>query len=105
MSNETEGLSPRVTHQPRLGWNELRVVLDKLPVAAYICDPQGLITYFNGQAAKLWGREPKLNDPADRYCGSFKLLLPDQTPISHSQSWVAKALQTGQDFNGEEIVI
>ena len=44
-----------------------RSIVDRLPVAAYTCDADGLITYFNARAAELWGREPKLNDPQDRY--------------------------------------
>ena len=44
-----------------------RRMVEKLPAAAYTCDAQGLITYFNARAVELWGREPKLNDPADRY--------------------------------------
>jgi PAS domain-containing protein len=45
----------------------LRRMVDKLPAAAYTCDAEGLITYFNQRAVELWGREPKLNDPVDRY--------------------------------------
>ena len=44
-----------------------RRMVEKLPAAAYTCDADGLVTYFNRRAAELWGREPKLNDPADRY--------------------------------------
>ena len=51
----------------RAGESEFRRLLDKLPAAAYTCDAQGLITYFNERAVELWGREPKLNDPMDRY--------------------------------------
>lgn len=47
--------------------HEFRRMLDALPVAAYTCDADGLITYFNRHAAELWGREPRLNDPVDRY--------------------------------------
>jgi PAS domain-containing protein len=46
---------------------EFRRLLEKLPAAAYTCDTAGLITYFNPRAAELWGREPQLNDPMDRY--------------------------------------
>ena len=52
---------------PRGAELEFRRLLDKLPAAAYTCDAGGLITYFNEQAVQLWGREPKLNDPIDRY--------------------------------------
>ena len=80
-------------------------LLDKLPAAAYTCDAAGLITYFNEHAVKLWGRAPKLNDPIDRFCGSFKLIAADGSPLSHDQCWMALALQTGQEYNGQEIVI
>jgi PAS domain-containing protein len=79
--------------------------LEKLPAGAYTCDRDGLITYFNRHAVKVWGREPSLNDPADRYCGSFRLFAPSGEPIAHDQCWMARALQTGQEFEGEEIVI
>jgi PAS domain-containing protein len=42
-------------------------MVEKLPAAAYTCDADGLVTYFNQRAVELWGREPKLNDPMDRY--------------------------------------
>ena len=44
-----------------------RRFLEVTPAAAYICDADGLITDFNRRAVELWGREPKLNDPVDRY--------------------------------------
>lgn len=44
-----------------------RRMVEKLPAAAYTCDADGLVTYFNQRAVELWGREPKLNDPMDRY--------------------------------------
>jgi two-component system sensor kinase FixL len=44
-----------------------RRVVENLPAAAYTCDAAGLVTYFNPRAVELWGREPKLNDPLDRY--------------------------------------
>ncbi|HWG42500.1 MAG TPA: hypothetical protein VN688_06900 [Gemmataceae bacterium] len=42
-------------------------LLEVLPAAAYTCDAEGLITYFNRRAVEIWGREPKVNDPIDRY--------------------------------------
>ncbi|HEV2972061.1 MAG TPA: PAS domain S-box protein [Pirellulales bacterium] len=79
--------------------------LDRLPAGAYICDPEGKITYFNRPAAEVWGREPKLNDPADRFCGSFRLLAADETPLRHEECWMALALQTGQEYHREEIIV
>ena len=80
-------------------------LLDRLPAGAYTCDREGLITYFNRRAVELWGREPKLNDPIDRFCGSFRLFAVDGTPLRHDQCWMALALETGEDYNRQEIVI
>jgi PAS domain S-box-containing protein len=80
-------------------------VLDNLPTAAYLCDPDGQITYFNRHAVAAWGREPKLRDPSDRYCGSFKLFSADGTPIARDACWMAQALKTGHESNGEEVII
>lgn len=84
---------------------EFRSVLDKLPAGAYTCDPNGLITYFNQYAAQLWGREPKIDDPVDRFCGSFRLFAADGTPLRHDQCWMALALQTGEGYNRQEIIV
>src|SRR5687767_4525525 len=84
---------------------EFRQLLENLPACAYTCDPDGLITFYNQHAVELWGRSPKINDPVDRYCGSFKLFLADGTPIRHDQCWMALALQTTTGYNGEEIVV
>jgi PAS domain S-box-containing protein len=80
-------------------------MLEKLPAGAYACDPEGLITYFNPYAVQLWGRAPALHDPVDRFCGSFKLFLPDGSPLAHDACWMALALQRGKAYNGHEIII
>jgi diguanylate cyclase (GGDEF)-like protein/PAS domain S-box-containing protein len=80
-------------------------LLEKLPAGAYTCDSEGLITYYNQQAVRLWGRAPKLNDPEDRFCGSFRLYAPDGSPIAHDRCWMALALETNQEYNEREIVV
>jgi signal transduction histidine kinase/ActR/RegA family two-component response regulator len=87
--------------------SELRFhgLLEKLPAGAYTCDPNGLITYYNQHAVQLWGRSPRLNDPVDRFCGSFKLYALDGSPISHDQCWMALALKNCLEYNGHEIII
>src|SRR5437773_11362342 len=82
-----------------------RGLLETLPAGAYTCDPDGLITFFNHHALELWGRAPQLNDPADRFCGSFRLFATDGTALAHDQCWMALALKTGKEYNGHEIVI
>ena len=84
---------------------DLHRLLDDLPAGAYICDRDGLITYFNQHALELWGRAPRLNDPSDRFCGSFRLFAADGSAIPHDQCWMALALKTDREYNGHEIVI
>jgi diguanylate cyclase (GGDEF)-like protein/PAS domain S-box-containing protein len=88
-----------------MGESHFRRLLEKLPAGAYTCDPEGLITYYNQQAARLWGRTPKLNDPEDRFCGSFRLHTPDGSPVAHDRCWMALALETDRGYNEREIVV
>ena len=83
----------------------LQPVLDCLPVAAYLCDAAGLITYYNPRARELWGRAPSLNDPADRWCGSFKLFRPDGSPLQHVQCWMARAILEDRPYTAQEILV
>lgn len=65
----------KALNNERLTGNEetLELLTKFLPVAVYSTDENGLISYFNDHAIKLWGRKPKLNDPKDRFCGSWKI--------------------------------
>lgn len=80
-------------------------LLDKLPIGAYMCDPNGLITYYNQRAVKLWGRVPRLNEPDDRFNGSFRLYSTAGTRLRRDQCWMALALRTRTEYNDREIVI
>jgi len=84
---------------------KFRRLLDVLPAAAYTCDASGLITSFNERAVETWGRAPLLNDPIDRFCGSFKLFGTDGAPIAHDRCWMAQALKENAGYNGCEIVV
>lgn len=82
-----------------------RDMLDRLPVAAYACDAQGLITYFNAKAVEVWGRAPKLNHEDDRFCGSYRLFSSDGTPITHDECWMALALLHRREYLAQEILV
>ena len=84
---------------------QFRELLEMLPAAAYTCDPQGLITYYNSRAADLWGRHPRLNDIADRFCGSFKMFASDGAPVAPEECWMALALRNRTGYVGQEIQI
>jgi PAS domain S-box-containing protein len=103
MAKEIPG--PSIGHWLDENQISFRQLLEALPVGAYTCDAQGLITYFNRRAVELWRREPKLNDPADRFCGSFKLFSTNGLPILHDHCWMALAIKNEQDYPSQEIVI
>ena len=80
-------------------------LVEKLPAGAYTCDAEGLITYFNQRALEIWGRAPELNNPIDRFCGSFKLFSTEGEPIQHDQCWMALALRDAKEYIGREIIV
>lgn len=82
-----------------------KYLLENLPAGAYTCDAEGLITYSNSKAIRMWGRTPALLNTSDRWCGSFKLFSTDGTPIPHDQCWMALAIKNNKKYNGVEIVI
>jgi len=96
----------RETRRLRMqGEINFRRLLDVLPAAAYTCDREGLITYFNQRAAQLWGRAPNLNDPNERYGGALHIYGADGKELSHGDSWMARAVGENREFGGQEIVI
>jgi signal transduction histidine kinase/DNA-binding NarL/FixJ family response regulator len=84
---------------------QYQTLFESLPMAAYTCDASGLLTYFNQRAVQLWGRTPKLNDPADRFCGAFGLYTTDGKRVQPENGLMAIALRDGVSFNGTEAVL
>ena len=82
-----------------------RRLLQGLPAAAFTCDREGLITYYNPRAEQLWGYAPPLNDPSVRFGGAKKIYNKDGEELSHLSSWMARAIQEQREFGGQEIVI
>jgi len=93
------------TARMEIGEMWLRHLLERLPAGAYTCDAEGLITYFNQRAVEVWGRTPKLNEPEERFCGSFRLYSVDGSPMRHDQCWMALAIENDEEYNGREVVI
>ena len=100
MSSTQSTLDPQRRTDERL-----QGTLAELPIAAYTCDIDGRITYFNERAAQLWGRRPALNDTAERYCGALSLFAVDGTPVPHEKSGTALTLQGGRPHEGIETVV
>jgi PAS domain S-box-containing protein len=76
----------------RASEERFRAMFDLGPIAIYSCDASGTIQEYNRRAAELWGREPKLEQQEERFCGSWRLHQPDGSPISHENSPMAEVL-------------
>jgi len=77
-----------------------REILDALPIALYITDAEGRLTYFNAAATKLSGRTPQLG--VDQWCVTWKIFQADGSPLPHHQCPMAIALQGGDIAEGTE---
>jgi PAS domain S-box-containing protein len=82
-----------------------QAILDALPIGLYACDVDGLILRVNRRAIELWGRTPKLLDPAQRFCGSFRVESLQGDFIPPSQTPMARAVLAGESFDGVEAVV
>ena len=103
MSNTTElERSEEIRRQIE---ERFRRLVEVMPVAVYVCDKAGIIQNYNQRAVELWGREPRLGDPAQRYCGSLRLYSSDGTLVPHEESKMAEVLRTGIEARDLEVVI
>jgi two-component sensor histidine kinase len=80
-------------------------VLDALPIGVYACDTDGLILRANRKAVELWGQAPRLLDPAQRFCGSFRVESLEGQFIPPTQTPMARAVLHGEAFDGVEAVV
>lgn len=78
-------------------------MLENSPIAMYLCDSKGYITFYNSEAVNLWGRKPRLN--IDLWCGSWKIQYPDGSNMPLEICPMAMTLQLGKSFSGTELVI
>jgi PAS domain S-box-containing protein len=79
--------------------------LDAVPTGLCVCGPSGVLVRYNQRAVELWGRAPRLGDPAELNGGAFRRYGPDGSPLPFSSSPVATALRTGENLLGAEITI
>jgi len=80
-------------------------ILSHLPMAAYVVQADGVVVWYNAQAAELWGREPAIGDTDERFCGAHTLYHPDGSHMAHCDTPVALALSTGASVHEQEVII
>ena len=77
-------------------------ILCALPEVVYTTDAAGRLTFYNDAAAELWGYRPKLNDA--RWCGSWRLLRADGSPLPHDECPMALAIKENRPIRGVEAI-
>jgi len=92
----------RSSESAALNEQRQRALVDSMGVAAYVTDEAGVITYFNEEAAALWGRRPVVG--RDLWCGSWAMFRPDGELLPHDQCPMAIALKEGRPIRDVEIV-
>src|ERR1700730_2428661 len=85
------------------GERRFRDALEALPVAIYMTDAAGRLTFYNQAAIELAGRRPELGK--DEWCVSGRLYWPDGTSMPHDQLPLARALREGRPVKGMEAVL
>ena len=100
---DSEQISKLVNTDKTLSENEslYRDLIEKLPVAIYICDAKGYITLYNKAAVDLWGREPEIGK--EMWCGSWRIYQNNGTLLPLDKCPMAIALKEGRIVSGEEI--
>ena len=78
----------------------LASVLNALPVAVYMTDAAGRITFYNREAASLWGYDPEIGTA--EWCGSWRLYWPDGRVMPHDKCPMAVALMERRPVRGAE---
>lgn len=104
LSKIARDISERKEAEAKLRNSEQRLqdLLAAVPAAIYTTDANGKITYFNQAAIDLAGRTPTLG--SDEWCVTWKLYLPDGTPLPHDQCPMAISLKEGRAVRGVEAV-
>lgn len=82
-----------------------QAILDALPIGVYACDADGRILRVNQRAIEFWGRSPKLLDPIQGFCGSFRVESLEGEFIPPGETPMACAVLAGESFEGVEAVV
>ena len=88
-SDPISGSSPGNEQKSRERYQDL---IESDNTGVYTCDATGVITYYNKQAADLWGRRPQVGDTDEKFCGSHMMYRVDGSYLPHNQCPMADVL-------------
>jgi PAS domain-containing protein len=78
-------------------------ILEEIPLAAYICDRLGKITFYNSAACHLWGRTPDLD--TDFWTGAHRAFNPNGEEISKTHFSEYSNIENSKSFLAKEVLI
>jgi len=96
---------PSPTAKAASGEQNLERLISQLPIAAYICDRDGVIKSYNNPAVDLWGRAPPVGSTVERFCGSHQLCYPNGKIMPHERSPMAVGLRTRRAVLDQDVII
>lgn len=94
-----------VTYSLQESKQNLRELVSAMPAAVYACDRDGIITYYNQQAAEIWGRLPDLDDPPWLSLDSRKMFRSDGSPLSPEEVPLRVVVATGVPIVNREFML
>ena len=80
-------------------------LLDRLPIAIYVCDRDGYVIRHNRRAAELWGGDMRTDDPHSRFFGPRKLLLSDGTPLPSDWTPIGELLRSSEPVRDRTMIV
>ncbi len=80
-----------------------QAALASVPVAVYMTDAEGRITFFNEAYEKLVGRKPEIG--VDRLCAAWRIYTPEGEPVPLEDCLMAVALKERRAISGMEVII
>jgi len=81
------------------------ISVDSLPLAAYVCNSQGLLTHWNSCAVELWGREPSHAKDTSPYWGPCYPCRVDGSPLTADDCPIVHVIRSGVSKCNIEAVI
>jgi signal transduction histidine kinase len=73
----------------------LRELVSVMPAGVYACDKDGVITYYNPQAAAMWGHVPAGDDQPWSFLDSRRIYRADKSRVLPEDAPVREVLRTG----------
>lgn len=76
-------------------------LIEVLPIAIYACDVEGSVLWFNGRAAEIWGRRPRIGSQPEKHTGAYRVYI-DGREMARHETAMASVLKNGSPIRAFE---